>query len=56
MLEFAGFHVRLRRTFLTQVSGFAEGSNLGIRARAGVALTFVTEPGAGTEVVASWSP
>ncbi len=25
-------------------------------ARAGVALTFVTEPGAGTEVVASWSP
>ena len=23
-------------------------------ARAGVALTFVTEPGAGTEVVASW--
>jgi NarL family two-component system sensor histidine kinase LiaS len=24
-------------------------------ARAGVALTFVTEPGAGTEVVASWS-
>ena len=24
--------------------------------RAGVALTFVTEPGAGTEVVASWSP
>ena len=25
-------------------------------ARAGVALTFITEPGAGTEVVASWSP
>ena len=25
-------------------------------ARAGVALTFVTEPGAGTEVVAGWSP
>jgi PAS domain S-box-containing protein len=25
-------------------------------ARAGVALTFVTEPGAGTEVVARWSP
>lgn len=25
-------------------------------ARAGVALTFGTEPGAGTEVVASWSP
>ena len=25
-------------------------------ARAGVALDFVTEPGAGTEVVASWSP
>ncbi|HTY06873.1 MAG TPA: PAS domain S-box protein [Gemmatimonadales bacterium] len=24
--------------------------------RAGVALTFVTEPGAGTEIVASWSP
>jgi signal transduction histidine kinase len=24
--------------------------------RAGIALTFVTEPGAGTEVVASWSP
>jgi signal transduction histidine kinase len=24
--------------------------------RAGVALTFVTEPGAGTEIVASWTP
>jgi NarL family two-component system sensor histidine kinase LiaS len=24
--------------------------------RAGVALTFVTEPGAGTTIVASWSP
>jgi signal transduction histidine kinase len=24
--------------------------------RAGIALTYVTEPGAGTEVVASWSP
>jgi PAS domain S-box-containing protein len=29
---------------------------LGRAARAGIALTLVTEPGAGTEVVASWSP
>jgi hypothetical protein len=26
------------------------------RTRAGIARTFVTEPGAGTEVIASWSP
>jgi signal transduction histidine kinase len=25
-------------------------------ARAGVALTFITDPGAGTTVIASWSP
>jgi signal transduction histidine kinase len=39
-----------------RADGYGLNSMQDRAARAGVALTFVTEPGAGTEVVASWSP
>ena len=46
-----GFNVESARS-----GGYGLTSMQDRAARAGVALTFVTEPGAGTEVVASWSP
>jgi PAS domain S-box-containing protein len=49
--EGVGFDVKNVRP-----DGYGLASMQDRAARAGVALTFVTEPGAGTEVVASWSP